>query len=234
MQMILTPKNIYRVLSGRLMGDIDFLPADQKRGLIQFYRVALGGAVSPETVRRLFPEDGPRPRVQSDLMNRSSSASLPKFLREELERASIVPAVSRNLAGLLGGLVYQVETLMNTLSAFEDVCFQQDFFITPQIKEFLTSLRRLPPDNGYNRLIFLCAYRVAWLILFSFYGAQMNDPVLARQCFEADPNKAWEEMRGASSARWQICSASSLVMGRPLPVSTRYSAKSPRPMQQSS
>ncbi len=218
MQMILTPKNIYRVLSGRLMGDIDFLPADQKRGLIQFYRVALGGAVSPETVRRLFPEEGPRPRVQSDLMNRSSSASLPKFLREELERASIVPAVSRNLAGLLGGLVYQVETLMNTLSAFEDVCFQQDFFITPQIKEFLTSLRRLPPDNGYNRLIFLCAYRVAWLILFSFYGAQMNDPVLARQCFEADPNKAWEEMRGTASARWQILtSAETLSACAPMP-----------------
>ena len=43
MQIILTPKNVYRVLSGRLMGDTDFLPLEQKRSLIQFYRYVLNG-----------------------------------------------------------------------------------------------------------------------------------------------------------------------------------------------
>ena len=218
MQIILTPKNIYRVLSGKLMGDTDFLPSDQKRGLIQFYRAALNGAVSPEVLRRIFPEEGKRPRIQSDLMNRSSSASLPRFLREEFERKPPISTMSRNLAGLLGGLVYQAETLFHTLSAFEDVCFQQDFFITPQIREFLVSLRRHQQKSSYNRLVFQCAYRLACLILFSFYGSQMNDSILARQCFEADPDKAFEEMRSVVPAHWQvITSADTLSACSPMP-----------------
>ena len=218
MQIILTPKNIYRVLSGRLMGETDFLPQEQKRSLIQFYRSVLTGAVSRETLQRLFPEDGPRPRVQSDLMNRSSSASLPRFLREEFEKQTPIPALARNLSGLLGCLVYQVESVFQTLSAFEDACFQQDFFITPQVREFLISLRRPWDKHGYNWLVFLCAYRLAWLILFSFYGSQMNDPTLARQCFEADPDKTWKEIRSASSAAWQILtSGDTLNACAPLP-----------------
>ena len=218
MQIILTPKNIYRVLSGRLMGDIDFLPGDQKRGLIQFYRAALNGAVSQEALRRIFPEDGPRPRLQSDLMNRSSSTSLPRFLREEFERTLPVQAMARNLSGMLGGLVYQTETLFQTLNVFEDTCFGQDYFITPQIREFLVSLRLHQKDNSNNHLVFLCAYRLSWLILFSFYGAQMNDPVLARLCFEADPAKAWEAVRASSSSHWQVMTAAeSLSACAPMP-----------------
>ncbi len=218
MQIILTPKNIYRVLSGRLMGETDFLPLEQKRSLIQFYRYVLNGAVSRRTLQRLFPDDGPRPRIQSDLMNRSSSASLPRFLREEFEKQSPVPALARNLSGLLGGLVYQAESLFQTITAFEDACFQQDFFITPQIREFLVSLRHTPGKNEYNRLVFLCACRLAWLILFSFYGSQMNDSFLARQCFETDPDKAWEELRCQGAVPWKVLSAADTVGGRqPLP-----------------
>ena len=204
MQIILTPKNIYRVLSGRLIEETDFLPREQKRSLIQFYRFILNGAVSRETLLRIFPEDGLRPRVQSDLMNRSSSVSLPRFLREEFEKQTPVPAMTRNLSGLLGGLVYQAETLFLALNAFEDACFQQDFFITPQIREFLVSLRRTRGKNEYNHLVFLCSYRLAWLILFSFYGSQMNDPILARQCFESDTSKAWEVFRNQKPTSWQI------------------------------
>lgn len=218
MQIILTPKNIYRVLSGRLMGDTDFLPGDQKRGLIQFYRAVLNEAVSPEVLQRIFPEEGPRPRIQSDLMNRSSSTSLPRFLREEFERKPPIPTMSRNLAGLLGGLVYQAETLFHTISTFEDACFQQDFFITPQIREFLVSLRRHQQINSYTHLVLQCAYRLACLIVFSFYGSQMNDSTLARQCFVANLDKTLEEMCGVVPARWQIItSADTLSACSPMP-----------------
>ena len=76
----LTPKNLYRLLKGTLPGQtLPILAPHSTRGLtlVRFWRDTLTPLLNPSELDKLFPMDGTHPRVQSSLMNRSGSSSLP-------------------------------------------------------------------------------------------------------------------------------------------------------------
>ena len=191
---LLTPKNIYRFLTGHLTwmsGPILSEKALRGMTLTRFWRGVLDMLVPEETLENLFPSDGRRPRAQSALMNRSGATSLPAHLRSALDslNSDQFLALTEYLMDLLMRMNYQVVTFDYALQRFEEACFSGDIFLPELQKNLLTSLRGLAPEDTagqYSPRLFRDALQLAWLSVFSLYGVSMNCEPLARLCVQED------------------------------------------------
>ena len=193
---LLTPKNLYRLLTGRVFWMNDsILSREKMRGLtlIGYWRNLLSILAPQDIIEHLFPSDSRHPRAQTGLMNRSSVTSVPLSLRSALdERLSgdTLLSLIQYLSRLLINYDYKVVTFDYALTRFENDCFRDDPYIPPLEQKLLTGLRSWTPVHMYagsiSPQLFKDAARLAFLSIFSLYGTLMNCEPLARFCVRDD------------------------------------------------
>ena len=217
---LLTPKNIYRLLTGRLSGLFSYVfPEERLRGmtLIRFWREELAPIATEETLDALLPLDGSHPRVQSNMMNRSGS-SASRLLRTELDSGLNAASLSRLIRHNMRFLTrrgYRADLFANLLTDFENLCFRDDFFIPPVVREYLLSLRAWQPSpfaaKRQSPRLFHDACRLSWLCAFSLYGQMMNCDALTQRCLDASllPDGLWSRLAlrlsRAVAMAWAFC-----------------------------
>ena len=228
----LTPKNLYRLISGRLPHDEVFLTFADKpvRGmtLVSFWRELLENVISDETMSTLFPDDGRHPRIQSSLMNRTGTNPTPRLLRVDLgarlSPRTLLVLVS-NCSEILIKLTYDSNRFHSALDLFEDRCAREDCFLSNATYRYLKLLRAdyaLVFDGRHSPILFRDSLRLAWNALFALFGPMMNGEEL-RQLMadrEAAPAALWEQLCQDQSLNSRIHSAvriHSLLAGSPLP-----------------
>ena len=141
---MLTPKNLYRLLTGRLQirQASEILPKAMLQGLtlVPFWRELLQDAVPQEVLDRLLPLDGTQPRMQSSLMNRSTASPMPPLLRNALPMTeSLLLRLTENAMGFLKRHMYRPDQFSHTMASFEETCAAQDVFLTASISQHLRS-----------------------------------------------------------------------------------------------
>ena len=239
----LTPKNLYRLLKGALPGQtLPILPPHSTRGLtlVRFWRDTLTPVLTPAELDKLFPTDGTHPRIQSSLMNRSGSSSLPGLLRAALEQRlnpRILSKMIHSRMMLLSEGGYDPACFASLINHFEDRCFQDDFLIPSLQREGLLALRLWQPRDAaagrYSPRLFLDACRLTWLSLMALYGADMGSGSLNALWLnqEARADALWLRLHQpvASDSLWRtLTSPSTLFHIPPLPAD-QYTASSITP-----
>lgn len=182
---LLTPKNLYRLLTGHLAGfSTQIIPKAHLKGgtIVRFYRAFLSAVLPDGMLDRFFPLDGSHPREQSSLLNRTGPmpAALRRALDESLSADQLLRLMKR-LMGQMLGWNYRQSLLENALTAFEEACFRDDLFIPDTHQGFLRVLREWsasdsprPARMAISPWLFRHAARLTFLCLFALYGAQMN------------------------------------------------------------
>lgn len=186
-RIILTPKNLYRLLTGKLWrgNEAEILSRTARKGLtlVAFWQTLLDNVLPQELMDKLLPGDGRNPRVQSNLMNRTGTSPMPLMLRKVLlpSEAQLM-RMSQNALGFLRDHVYRPSQFAHALGRFEDACFRDDVFITDSIRIYLNSMRRLPSALQQEPLAqaFQHGYHLAWLALLSLFGPLMGCDEITR------------------------------------------------------
>ena len=202
----LTPKNLYRLITGRLTMPGMRLPVtdQQVRGmtLVSFWRRLLQDVLSDETLITLFPDQGKRPRAQSDLMNRTGSNPTPRILRSDAgERFSpeVLLTLVSNCSEILTFWNYDAARFRNALDRFEDRCAAEDPFLNAAMYHHLLLLRSdytLPFDGVHSPTLFRDSFRLAWNALLALFGPDMNGEELRRLQVDqqAMPASLWKRL----------------------------------------
>ncbi|MCQ2453359.1 MAG: hypothetical protein MJ136_02085 [Clostridia bacterium] len=192
--LILTPKNIYRVLTSKQARRDLYMPgALDGLTLVGFWRDLLTDVLPQSALNTLLPADGSHPRVQSSLMNRTGPNSLPRLMREHLPLTQTgLVLLTRNAARFLLGRGYHPATFAAYMNSFEEGCTEADVFITAPVRDYLNSIRSFGaavPEESSRRLV-ADAFRLAWLSLYALYGSEMNSDKLNH--LRRDPENTFE------------------------------------------
>lgn len=188
MDRMLTPREIYRWLSGSMENGNDKAFAAiriAKTTLIRFWRELLIEILDDDALAMLDSTKDKRSRSLSNIMNRSSSAGVKSPLYEEFARRI-------DGAGFLKLTVAWLEMLnkqepdwflfMDSLCAFEDACMAGDEAITPDIRAHLLALRGEVDEAltaDYRSQGFYCCVQLAWLTVYAFLGSNMSNRRIA-------------------------------------------------------
>ncbi len=200
---LLSPKNLYRLITGRLSGLCGNMPVVSKTSLhgitvTSFYQNMLKQILPGETMEVLFPHASPNPRVQSNLINRTGTSPVPAHilapLESSLNRETFKRLVSYNMLWL-DHSDYNSSLLTKRLDMFGDRCREHDMFLTEDLYRLLSFLRDAPQlqGNPYQTRLFLDAYRYSLISLLSFFGPHMGSLAIM-QFFskpELQPDAMW-------------------------------------------
>ena len=196
---LLTPKNVYRYLTGKLPGiySTGVLPAQALKGLTltKFWTGILQGFLSEQLMCDLFDTES-RSRSLSNLMNRTGASSTPARLLAELN-ASLNAAGILKLTGIFSEFLtanhYQPEDMARSLQAFEKACAQDDVLLVPTLQTILKEARGGENAAGGPSVLFCHALSLSWLTLLALYGDEMNCSELLGFCSAMHPcdRKLW-------------------------------------------
>lgn len=186
---ILTPKNVYRFLTGSLPEiSVSCLISPQTcKGLtlVKFWREMLQNVLSEEQLNMLFNYEN-RSRRLSDLMNRTGATPVQGKLLQELNSAlsnGLVLQLCERMAEFLTQHRYTPERFETALICFENALFHEDSVISAPLKKRVKGIHQTSQnEDSAPSPLFLHALALAWLAVFSLYGDQMNDPALLEFC----------------------------------------------------
>ena len=228
---MLTPKNLYRLLTGRLQirQASEILPKAMLQGLtlVPFWRELLQDAVPQDVLDRLLPVDGPHPRMQSSLMNRSTASPMPPLLRNALPLTeSLLLRLTENAMGFLKRHMYLPDQFSHTMASFEETCAAQDVFLTASISQHLRSLGQLAEHAAREGMLmqpFLDGYHLAWMALLALYGPLMgcDEMTSLRMKEEAQPEqlfRQWKRRQWQNSRPQLLTQNNSAILRTPLPL----------------
>ena len=208
---VLKPKDLYRALTGKIaeLRQPEIFPRKSLKGLtlVLFWREMLLGAVDAALLDSLLPADKTHPRVQSSLMNRTGASPMPQSLRRALlPDAQMLLKMTENAGRFLRRYTYVPDHFSAVMNAFEDMCAEQDFFMTKAARRFLNNIRLWSESSAHGAeasQLFCDAYRLAALALLSLYGplmgcnemnALLTDENASPTCMHA----AWRRMQRRS------------------------------------
>ncbi len=199
---ILTPKNLYRVLTGK--GGYSIFPQETLYGLtlVKFWRELLEDTLSEEILDRLFPADGTHPRIQSNLMNRTGSNPVPSLLVKGFHEAStdrVATGLIHNCMQFLAQRSYNAANYRRKMDQFEACCIKNDNLFSESLAEWLGSLKQYQPATVAGKIdprVFTDSLRLATNALLCLFGPQMGGEEIRR--FRTDPACAveilWEKL----------------------------------------
>ena len=227
---MLTPKNLYRLLTGRLQirQASEILPKAMLQGLtlVPFWRELLQDAVPQDVLDRLLPVDGPHPRMQSSLMNRSTASPMPPLLRHALPLTeTLLLRLTENAMGFLKRHMYRPDQFFHTVASFEETCAAQDVFLTASISQHLRSLSLQAEHAAREGTLmqpFLDGCHLAWLALLALYGPLMgcDEMTSLRMKEEAQPEqlfRQWKRRQWQNSRPQLLTRNNSAILRTPLP-----------------
>lgn len=177
---LLTPKNLYRVLTTTDYPIYSKVPITKAAGngltLGRFWREQLGSIIPVDLLDKLFDCDSKRSRAQSYLMNRSSFAnSLPRYISAYLNdhlSPDMLVQLTTNIGSWLMRMHCDYNILDRRIQAMLTFCAQGDIAFTNDIADFFTGLRSKKADHP---IVQLCALQLAWLTLHALYGNEMQE-----------------------------------------------------------
>lgn len=182
----MTPKNLYRVLTGR--GGYSIFPPEALYGLtlIKFWREILEDTLSEDILDHLFPADGTHPRIQSSLMNRTGSNPVPSVLvkgfhGEPMDRTAT--KLIYNCMLFLTKKAYHPANYRKAMDWFEDCCARYDSLFSPPVLTWLKSVSQYMPtkkNGGIDPQIFADSLRLAAVAMLCLFGPQMGGEEIQR------------------------------------------------------
>ncbi len=199
---ILTPKNLYRVLTGK--GGYSIFPQETLYGLtlVKFWREMLEDTLSDEILDRLFPTDGTHPRIQSNLMNRTGSNPVPGLLIKGFHEQStnkLAIGLIHNCMQFLTQRSYNPTNYRRKMDQFEASCTKNDSIFTKTLSDWLISVRQFQPGQATGNIdpyVFTDSLRLAADVLLCLFGPQMGGEEIRR--IRTDPacsaESLWEKL----------------------------------------
>lgn len=179
---MLTPKNLYRLMTGRLRPytGVMMLPSGRRHSttLTKFWWNFLSNLVPGPVLDPMFEVGEHRPRALSNIMNRTVKPSLPQKLGHALDSG----LQADSFFGLVRWVMKEQDAtqdpvvMHHLLTRFEDACREQDVLFEQQYAFFVTLRPQIREDRARHmeRLFFRAALRLTWLGLYAVYGTEMD------------------------------------------------------------
>ena len=198
---LLTPKNLYRLLKGSfkpIKGPVFLKPDKTHTGTLSlFWWHCLSGMAPGDVMDPIFQVNEGRSRSLSNIMNRSCPHPLPMKLRSALTDG-LQADNFRNMVYRFHEMLDQTDSILaafKALTELEDLCLEQDPVLA-SCRDFILSLRQAEwkPWQGRNRGFFILAWRLSWLSLHAIMGDEMDCPAmqLLRLNVECRPEHLWD------------------------------------------
>ena len=178
--LILTPRNLYTLLSGKLEGFrcMQVFSAEALRGmkLTRLWQDFLRNIVPEDVLYPMFDTSERRRRSLSVLMNRNTENSCPRKLYAALEEHLNAEAILRAAVwwdGIIAPLA-DPWAIHDMLMEFERACEVMDTDFA-RCSGVLDALRQNSAESMemHDRVRFGCTLRLTWLGLFAIYGGRM-------------------------------------------------------------
>ena len=178
--MLLTPKALYRLLTGNLPLVVSPVMLRKERGgcetLSRFWWNALMGFAPGAILDPYFNvELRGRSRSLSNIMNRSRSPAMPV----KLEQALMEGLDSDRFRGLCLWLLDKLDPQQDlaashrAVTRLEELCEEGDAVFSA-LMPFFKAIRGNDRTDGPRRSLFLLAVRLSWLGLHAIFGAHMR------------------------------------------------------------
>ena len=177
--MLLTPKALYRLMTGNLPRVVSPVMLRKDRGgcetLSRFWWNSLMGFAPGPILDPYFNVSlQGRSRSLSNIMNRSRSPAMPVKLEQALEEGLDSDRFRGMCLWLLDKLDPQQDLTAShrAVTQLEELCAEDDAIFSPLLP-FFTAIRGNERTDGPRRSLFLLAVRLAWLGLHAIFGEHM-------------------------------------------------------------